>query len=124
MLVGMSMEETLENAINTHVQWVERFQLDLADGKLSERAREVGYDDLCEFGIWLYGLSESIKRTPEYRRVKNLHYDFHSVAGEVVKLLGLEQFEKASQLITGEMEEISINLQTALRVWQDIEAAK
>ena len=102
----MSMHQILEKAINSHLLWVETFQIELANGKVSERSRDAGYDDLCGFGVWLYGLSSDTKCTSEYRNVKNLHYEFHMVAGEIVQLLQREEFDKVKDLIEGDYTDI------------------
>lgn len=79
----------------------------------------VAYDDLCDFGKWLYGLEEEVRRHPGCQKVKNLHHDFHSVAEEIIQSMKLKQFEKARKLLDGEYLSITTQLQCALRAWQD-----
>ena len=120
----MNMELLIEKAITTHQVWTEQFESDLAKGALPDNSQITAYDDLCEFGKWLYGLEDEVKRDPDYRKVKNLHHDFHSVASEIVQLMKLQEFEKARKLLDSEYIAITTQLQCALRAWQDSIAEK
>ena len=115
----MNMEQLIEKAITAHQVWTEKFEADLADCSVPEHLEMALYDDLCDMGKWLYGLEDDVKRQSDYRKVKNLHHDFHSVAGEIVLLMKLKQFKKARELLSGEYISITTELQSALRAWQD-----
>lgn len=113
------MEQLIEKAITAHQVWTEKFEADLADSTVPEHFEIASYDDLCDVGKWLYGLDDEVKHQPDYRKVKNLHHDFHSVAGEIVQLMKLKQFKAARELLDGEYLAITTELQSALRAWQD-----
>ena len=105
----MDMKRVIDEAIATHQQWADTFRAEIAAQALTERTRNASYDDLCEFGKWLYGLDDG----------QNLHHDFHSIAGELVALILMKQYPMAERLIEGEYAEVSERLQQALREWRE-----
>ena len=118
------MLQIIDDAIASHLAWADKFEVAIASGEVSEGMRVAGYDDLCEFGKWLYSLDDSVKHQAAYRKVKDLHYQFHSVSGQVVELMNSNAFSKAQQLIESSYGIISAQLLQALREWQDLEKGK
>lgn len=118
----MSMRKIISDAIASHLEWTETFKRSIASGKVSEKARIAGYDDLCEFGKWLYSLDDAVKHLPAYRKVKDLHYQFHATAGQIVTLMNSAAFAEATLLLGGGYAVVSAQLLQALREWQALEA--
>ncbi|MCX6270335.1 MAG: CZB domain-containing protein [Bacteroidetes bacterium] len=42
-------------------------------------------DNACEFEKWLYSLSVDEKSSIDYNNVKNLHAEFHKIAGDILQ---------------------------------------
>ena len=120
----MTMKQVISDAIASHLDWTQTFNKEIASGKLSERTYSAGYDDLCAFGKWLYSLDDDTKYQPAYRKVKDLHYQFHTVAGEIVELMKHRAFARAKRLLESDYTLISMQLQVALREWQDLDHDK
>lgn len=117
----MTMCQIISDAVTTHLAWAETFEAAITSGAVSESMRVAGYDDLCKFGKWLYSLDDSVKHQESYRKVKDLHYQFHVVSGQVVELMISEAFLEARQLIEGNYAMVSAQLLQALREWRDLE---
>ncbi len=112
------MEPRINNAIAAHRTWTANLRDQLAREELSQEMKHAGYDDLCEFGRWLYSLDDAVKATPEYRRVKDLHYRFHQEAGLVAVAASHGDFKTANQLATGEFKRTSDDLIAAMELWR------
>ena len=55
------------------------------DGTLALVPAEVGVDNRCEFGKWLYSLAGTpVANGPYYKEILELHKAFHKVAATVV----------------------------------------
>jgi len=117
----MSMRQIIGDAMASHLAWTETFKASIASGKVSEKARTAGYDDLCDFGKWLYSLDDSVKHQPAYRKVKDLHYQFHATAGQIVSLMKSAAFAEATLLLDSNYAVVSAQLLQALREWQTVE---
>jgi hypothetical protein len=112
------MQYDFERAIARHLEWAGRFRDAIASRDLTEAIENCAYDDLCEFGIWLYSLDEDVKFTPGYRAVKDLHYQFHLAASLVVAQMRARHFEAARQMVAGDFTEVSDRLVAAIRAWR------
>lgn len=116
------MKHTIEAAISAHQAWTETFLNAIEQKKISEAVSASGYDDLCAFGKWLYSLDDKIKRTPNYRRVKDMHYRFHAEAAEIVSLMNQADFAGARARLAVEYADISTKLLALLNEWKNAEA--
>lgn len=112
------MELEFNNVISAHQTWTDRFKNQLLREELSQDMKHVGYDDLCEFGRWLYSLDDAVKATPEYRRVKDLHYRFHQEAELAVVAASRGDFNMAKQLVTGQFQRASDSLIAVIEAWR------
>ena len=117
------MKSNINAAIEAHLAWTERFNDAIAHRVLPEAIRNAGYDDLCAFGKWLYGLDDQAKHSSYYRKVKDLHYRFHNEAAEIVRLMERSFFDDAKARLAGDYAAASQKLQAALRDWLASEAS-
>lgn len=106
-------------AIARHLDWARRFRDAIASRELTDGIAICAYDDLCEFGVWLYALEDAVKFTTDYRSVKDLHYQFHVAASLVVAKMRAGHFEAARQMLAWDFAEVSDRLVAAIRAWQE-----
>ena len=118
------MKEIINDAIGSHLAWTGAFKKAIESQSITEAVKFSGYDDMCTFGKWLYSLGDEVKRRPAYRLVKDLHYRFHTEAGEIVRLMKNGEFNDARTYLSGEYAVISDRLVQALRDWQREEISK
>jgi hypothetical protein len=111
-------------AIAAHEIWKKRLKM-VIDSKpifFDTPAKAIRKDDHCDFGKWLYGptISADDKTTLQYKTVKELHTQFHKIAGRVVVLALSSKKTEANKMMTlsGEYGSISRKLITALTLWQ------
>lgn len=116
------MKQTINDAVASHLAWTEEFQLAIESRNITEAVAFSGYDDMCSFGKWLYSLDDAIKRKPDYRLVKDLHYRFHAEAAEIVRLMKKASFAEAKTCLEGDYAIASAKLLQALRDWQAAES--
>ena len=115
------MKQNIDAAIHSHQAWTETFRNAIDRQEISEYLGGSGYDDLCNFGKWLYSLDDEVKRQPVFRRVKDAHYRFHLEAAEIVRLMEAEDFAGARARLTGDYAATSAKLLGLLRDWQTAE---
>ncbi len=76
--------EQIDKAIGAHGAWKVKLRQNI-DGTLTLVPAEVGVDNRCEFGKWLYSLAgTSVSTDPHYKEILELHKAFHKVAATVV----------------------------------------
>ena len=112
------MQHDFERAIARHLDWASQFRKAIDEQALTDAIERCAYDDLCDFGIWLYSLDDAVKFTPEFRAVKDLHYQFHLAASLVVAQMKARHFEAARQMVSGDFTAVSDRLVAAIRDWQ------
>ena len=82
----MVTKETLDNALSAHALWKKRLQEAIENGKSDFQVSVVQKDTECQFGKWLYSVSEQEKTSDDFVKVKNLHAEFHKTAAEILQL--------------------------------------
>lgn len=79
-----NISEQIDKAIGAHGAWKVKLRQNI-DGTLALVPAEVGVDNRCEFGKWLYSLAATATASdPHYKEVLELHKAFHKVAATVV----------------------------------------
>ncbi len=115
--------DAIQKAIAAHTGWKGRLRTAVTSGKSEVAPGAVAVDNGCDFGRWLYGseLSAQEKGTESYRKVKELHAQFHKEAAKVLELAVTGQKDKAAQLIGlgGNYSKISHELTDALVKWRE-----
>jgi len=75
--------EQIDKAIGAHGAWKVKLRQNI-DGTLALVPAEVGVDNRCEFGKWLYSLAGTPAATdPYYKEILELHKAFHKVVTKV-----------------------------------------
>ena len=76
----------IDKAVMAHKEWKQRLEYAIRSGKSDFSPEIVKTDNACEFGRWLNSLPDSEKITADYKTVKELHAEFHKVAGDILQL--------------------------------------
>jgi hypothetical protein len=84
--MSMVTKEAIEAALAAHAQWKKRLQDAIETGQSSFQAENVRKDNACQFGQWLYALSDTDRNTAVFTKVRELHASFHRTAGEILHL--------------------------------------
>jgi methyl-accepting chemotaxis protein len=74
-----------DDAIKAHAEWRLKLSVYLRkpDGSLS--AQDIGVDNKCALGQWIYGEGSKWSAMPEYETLRSEHARFHMAAAAVVK---------------------------------------
>jgi hypothetical protein len=118
------MRDEIETAIALHSEWTDRLRhavasRDLTAGQGFILANVQAYDR-CSFGKWLYGptILAPARASGRYRRVRELHSDFHDAAATVVMLAVADNLDAAITALDGAFAQRTKDLVAALRAWQ------
>lgn len=115
-------KQEINNAISEHAMWKLNLHTLIQKGTFNAPVTEVK-DDECEFGKWFYGptITPRQRASAHYKQVKQLHTEFHRVAGEVATLVSEGKKEEAEQIMgfEGEFSAISNKLIEALVKWKE-----
>jgi hypothetical protein len=118
----MSLEEEIAKAIRSHEQWKADLSTSIERGSVIADAADVGKDNICAFGRWLYGstIPKDARYDPNYIIVRFIHSNFHQCAERVVQLLSEGRTAEATALIAsnGEYTRISDQLMAAMEKWK------
>ncbi len=112
--------QEIDKAVGAHGMWKARLKAGVATGKMDTPAATIRVDNECAFGKWLLGqtLTASDKGTADYKTVKDLHAQFHKVAGQVAELATSGKKEAAETLLAGEFAATSMKLTSAMIAWK------
>jgi hypothetical protein len=111
------MNVQISKAMDAHALWKEKLIDAINSGKIDRTVEEIRVDNICAFGKWLYGneLSEDIKQTVGYHKVKQIHAEFHQVAARIAELAIFGDKEAALNLLhDSEYSSITMNLNNSL----------
>jgi hypothetical protein len=103
-------------AIRAHHDWKLRLD-ELLQGSARETLDPVTIcrDDLCELGQWIYGEGRRVfGHLPLFEDLRVCHADFHLVAGEVVHGVRAGREAHARQLMGGDYQRSSQQVQAGL----------
>ena len=78
----MLTKEELEAALEAHAHWKRRLFDAISKGKSDYKVELVRQDSGCQFGQWLYSLSQAEMKSEDFKKVQKLHAEFHTVARE------------------------------------------
>ena len=113
----------IDNGIAAHGAWKDRLKTAVDTGKLEIPVATISADNQCAFGKWLYGstLSGVDKASPQYAEIKQLHADFHKVAGRIAQLATSGKKTEAQQMLDfgKDYTMISGKLALALQRWKE-----
>jgi hypothetical protein len=117
----MILTTEIDKAISKHALWKMHLRTAIDTGKSDWNPETVRQDDLCNFGKWLYALSDSEKASPDWISVRARHTNFHSIAAKVLQLALTGQKEAAEEALTGnrsEFKQASAKLTNAMVGWK------
>ncbi len=119
--LAMIPKEAIDAALAAHTQWKKRLQDAVASGRSDFKVNDVRKDNVCEFGRWLYGLSESERQINACKEVMGLHAEFHKTAAEILELALQGKKEDAQKQLEygGTYSHISGKLVLALNAWKN-----
>lgn len=107
---GLNFQQVIE----AHQNWKNRLQ-NCIDGTSEEKLDPdtVCRDDKCMLGMWIYADGkEYFGHNPLYAEMKDIHAQFHVVAGDVVKKkLGGDMEGAKAMLNGGSYHKLSVRLQ-------------
>ena len=107
----------ISKALQAHGMWKVRLKTGIELGRLEVPAADVAKDNLCDFGRWLADAETDpgLSGLAEFRKVVDLHREFHGVAGGIAG--HIEAGDKASavaELEGGTFDDLSGRLGAAL----------
>ena len=112
--------EQIDKAIGAHGAWKVKLRQNI-DGTLSLVPAEVGLDNRCEFGKWLYSLAGSpVANDPYYKDILELHKAFHKIAATVVTKVqaGDKTGAESSIRLKGDYTVASAKLTAKMMEWK------
>jgi methyl-accepting chemotaxis protein len=117
----MVSKEAIDAALSAHSLWKKRLQDAVSTGQSEFKADAVKRDNTCQFGQWLYSLHGDDAKSEDYQKVKVLHADFHSIAGDILALaLSGKKDEALMKLGTGgTYGSATGKLVLALQAWKE-----
>ena len=119
----MSLEDEIAKATHDHKRWKVKLSASIKSDVMCAEAAEIGKDNICAFGRWLYGstIPKDATYDPNYIIVQFLHSKFHECAGKVVQLLSEGKKADAVALMAndGEYTKISDQLMATMLTWRD-----
>jgi len=96
------------DAINAHVRWKLRLR-QYIDGTSTEplSAHEVGRDDNCPLGQWIYDNIENHGDKSLFRQVQVQHAEFHRCAAEIIETVDNNKHEVAESMLSHDYAQLS-----------------
>ncbi len=89
----------VQEAIAAHAQWKIKLAVYLKKPDNSVSFEQLGADDRCELGKWIYGDGAEFKGTPEYETVRSAHAKFHRAAAAVVRKANIDKSLDADSVL-------------------------
>lgn len=98
----------LYEAINAHVSWKLRLR-NYVDGNSDETldSSQVGRDDGCELGQWIYANLASHGNNPLFKQVQAQHADFHRCAAEIIETVDKGMQDTADTMLAHDYAQLS-----------------
>jgi hypothetical protein len=119
----VSLEDEIEEAIHDHEGWKSKLHASIDSGTVSVDAADVGRDDVCPFGRWLYGstIPKDARVHPDYMIVRYLHSKFHECAVQIVQFISEGKKTDAEALMApgGKYTKLSNELFEGMVTWKD-----
>ena len=115
-----ALNEEIDKAIGAHGMWKQRLNQAIQNGSSEWSVSGVRPDDVCAFGKWLHGLPPSVKNTPSWKTIREMHAAFHVEAARVLGLaLDGKKSEAVAALSMGSaFGDLSAKLTSAMMKWK------
>jgi len=118
----MSVHDEIGKAISAHGMWKQKLRIAIDTGECESTPDKVKMDNNCAFGKWLYErIDPSVKSSPYYSEIVNLHAQFHKEAGAILEIALKGDKDQANELmgIGQNFAKCSGALTKKMKEWQD-----
>ena len=102
--------------ISAHIRWKQRLLDYIENNSEKLDPAQVGTDDHCKLGKWIYGEGQAYANMPHFDKVRTEHAKFHKHAAAVVTFVNLGDHATAQQVLNGEYAQTSKNLKKEILV--------
>ena len=102
--------------ISAHIRWKQRLLDYIANSSEKLDPAQIGTDDHCKLGKWIYGEGQTYAGLPNFNNVRIEHANFHKHAAAVVTFVNLGDLATAQQVLDGEYAKTSKNLKKEILV--------
>jgi methyl-accepting chemotaxis protein len=110
----MVMTSFLDEAVRAHNQWLERLKNAATGGAIPNRESSA-VDDQCDLGKWIHGKGTQYSKVPEFKRLREVHQNFHQAVGVTIDLLNEKRIPEArAMLSSGDVARLSLEVKSAL----------
>lgn len=112
------LKASIDKAMAAHNLWKARFKEAIQNKKIDFSADFVRSDRNCDFGKWLYSINNG---SENYRKVKELHAEFHKAAAKVIEYINQGKIDEAEKMlsVSGDFSQASSRLTKAMMEWRD-----
>ncbi len=122
MVAGMSdLAQQIQRAVGAHGMWKTRLKDAIASGRSEFTVEMVTRDDRCDFGRWLHTEADpTMKASPHYQKVRELHAAFHRQAAAVLAhaVAGRQAEARAALDLRSPFAAASAQLTQAMMEWR------
>ncbi|TCP40435.1 CZB domain-containing protein [Rhodovulum marinum] len=110
----------IDAALKKHMAWKSALLSALHSGTSEMSPYEAACDHACDFGRWFHGpdIPDAVRILPIYRRVAQLHAEFHANAAKVLLHATGGRKTEAREVLNGPFEAASAALMRALQDWK------
>ena len=117
----MNTDTQITKAIGAHGMWKSRLLSAISTGRLDTPVTTIERDDECDFGKFLHGpdLDAGEHASADYKKVRDLHAEFHKIAAEVARLAQTGRAADARTMVdNGRYATASGALTSAMMDWK------
>lgn len=117
----MSVHEEIDLAIRAHREWKFKLRQAIDSGTCESTPEKVKMDNNCSFGKWLHNrIDPTVKSTPHYNEIVDLHAQFHKEAGSILELALNGHVTEANDLMKSGSTFITLSSKLTLKMldWQ------
>lgn len=116
------ISKEIDKAIGAHGMWKHRLKMAIETGQVDTPVETIHTDNHCDFGKWLDGptLTLTDKTSKHFKKVKELHEEFHKTAAQVAALAASGDEAEAEKIMSvgGEYSVVSAKLTAAMMEWK------
>lgn len=96
--------------ISAHVRWKKRLENYILTREEKLDPAEIGRDDHCTLGQWIYGEGQAYTHAQHFEKVRSEHAAFHKHAAAIVTFANRGDREVAEEVLNGDYARVSHNL--------------
>ena len=115
----MNIQQSINQYINAHLQWIEKLTTAIYGGQIPER-NTASVDNACALGKWIHSEEDLLyKNAKEFDELREKHRQFHIAVGQIIDLVQVGKMDEAKfEMTSGKFRQLSrevINLLSKLR---------